>query len=175
MGGRGRPVATGLADGRSLGSMVRKRPCSLCGSWFQPDARVGARQHACSGAECQQRRRRRKQAQWRRRNPDYFVARRWTAAVDDAAEAGPGRSPAPLEQVPWDVVQSQMGAKAAVIIGLLLRVLVLHLQSQMLAQSLAITAKSPRLPPQRAQSQMATEAAGGHPGSYDERAGGNPR
>jgi hypothetical protein len=113
--------------------MTRKRPCSFCGSWFQPDPRVGGRQYACSDPDCQEQRRRRKQAQWRRRNPDYFVGRRWTAVVDGAPASASGesppsspaaaRSPPPLEKVPWDVVQSQMGAKASVVLGLFVRLL----------------------------------------------------
>jgi len=120
-GPRGRVTGRGRGSG-SVGGMAGKRPCSFCRSWFQPDARVGGRQYACSDPECQQRRRR-KQAKWRRRNPDYFVGRRWTAALDDASAAAPARSPPPLEKVPWDVVQSQMGTKAAVILGLFVRLL----------------------------------------------------
>jgi hypothetical protein len=133
-----------------------KRPCSICRRWFLPDTRVGARQYVCSAAECQQRRRRRKQAQWRARNPDYFVGRRWTAATE-TEKAEPARTPPPLGEVPWDVVQSQMGSKEAVILGLFGRLLVLRLQSQMRAQVAVIAAELPRLPPRRAQSQMEVE------------------
>lgn len=103
-------------------AMTAKRPCSFCKLWFQPDTRVGARQYACSASACQKRRRRRKQAKWRRRNPDYFVGRRWTAATA-AEKPRPPRAPAPLGQVPWDVVQSQMKSKPAVILGLFGRLL----------------------------------------------------
>jgi hypothetical protein len=155
-----------------MAAMARayKRPCSICRRWFRPDARVGARQHTCSEPECQQKRRQRKQAQWRRRNPDYFVARRWATAT----EAGePARAPPPLEEVPWDVVQSQMGIKAAVILGLFGRLLVLRLQSQMPGQVPVIAAGSPRLPPRRAQSQMEAKSRAPHPGLHDDGASGN--
>ncbi len=56
--------------------MLRKRPCGICRRWFYPDRRVGGRQRACSGLGCQRERRARTQAAWRRRNPDYFTARR---------------------------------------------------------------------------------------------------
>jgi hypothetical protein len=140
---------------RPIALMARasKRPCSICRRWFQPDARVGSRQYACSEPECQQRRRRGKQAEWRRRNPDYFVARRWTAATEGESSVPP-RTPAPLEEVPWDVVQSQMGSKAGVVLGLFARVLLVHVQSQLRAQVPVITGESGRLPPQRVQSQM---------------------
>lgn len=113
--------------------MTRKRPCSFCGSWFQPDLRVGDRQYACSNPKCQKKRRRRKQAKWRHDNPDYFVGRRWTGRVGgvpasasgESAPASPKpvRSPPPLEKVPWDVVQSQIGDKASVMLGLFARLL----------------------------------------------------
>ena len=155
----------------SVAVMVRKRPCSICGAWFQPDARVGDRQHACTDPECQHGRRRRKQAQWRRRNPDYFVARRWSAATE-AKVAEPARAPPPLEQIPWDVVQSQMSSQPAVILGLFGRVLLIHVQSQMRAQVSVITGESPRLPPRRAQSQMETQPGSLHPRARDDGAGG---
>lgn len=156
-----------------MATMARasKRPCSICRRWFQPDVRVGARQYVCSAVECQQQRRCRKQAQWRRRNPDYFVARRWTTAAD---KKEPARTPPPLGQVPWDLVQSQMGSEAAVILGLFARLLLLHVQSQMRAQLPVITAESGRLPPRHAQSQMEAGPQDGHAGPHDRGATGNP-
>jgi hypothetical protein len=107
---------------------ARKRPCRFCGEWFQPDPRVGDRQRACSKPACQQARQRRQQAEWRGRNPDYFASRRWRAATEETPPPQPPptlpRSPPPLEQVPWDVVQSQFKAQQTVILALLVRVLV---------------------------------------------------
>ena len=154
-----------------MAAMARKRPCSICRRWFQPDVRVGARQHVCSAPECQKKRRQRKQAQWRRQNPDYFVGRRWAGAED---KEEPARAPPPLEQIPWDVVQSQIGSKATVILGLLAKVLLQHVQSQIRAQGRVTTAESQRLPPRRAQSQMEVLARDIQAGLDDDRADGKP-
>ena len=56
--------------------MLRKRPCCICRRWFTIDRRVGRRQRACSSPACQRARREGTQASWRRRNLDYFHARR---------------------------------------------------------------------------------------------------
>jgi hypothetical protein len=153
--------------------MARKRPCSICGCWFQPDARVGDRQHVCSKAECQAQRRRRKQARWRRCNPDYFVARRWTAATV-AKEARAPRAPPPLEKVPCDVVQSQMGRQPGVILGLFGRVLLLGVQSQLRHQVCVITGESQTHPARRAQSQMEVRAGSEQLGTRDATGGSHP-
>lgn len=101
---------------------LRKRPCSCCRKWFQPDARVGNRQRACPAPACQAARKRAQEARWRRKNPDYFAGRRWQAQTEKAPPE-PARAPSPLDEVPWDVVQTQMGAQAAVIIALLAQLL----------------------------------------------------
>jgi hypothetical protein len=50
------------------------KPCRICRRWFQPDPRVGGRQHACSQPDCQTARRQKTQASWRDRNPGYGIA-----------------------------------------------------------------------------------------------------
>ncbi len=67
--------------------MRRKRPCCLCGKWFQPHARVGVRQKVCSSPECQRERHRRNCASWRSRNPDYDRETRLRARVRPDAKA----------------------------------------------------------------------------------------
>ena len=143
--------------------MVRRIPCRICRRWFLPDARVGERQYTCSAPECQTQRQRRKQAQWRRRNPDYFVGRRWQEATAGEGRA-PSRSPPPLEQVPWDVVQSQMQSKPAVIVGLFGRLLLTRAQSQSWAQAPDIAGETSGLPPHRPQSQMEARRRSGKSG-----------
>lgn len=110
-------------------SSSRKRPCSHCRKWFQPDARVGKRQRFCSSPGCQQARQRRQEAEWRRDNPTYFTGRRWEAARAKTPPTVP-QSPPPLGKVPWDLVQMEMGAQGAVILGLLVGVLLRHAQMQ---------------------------------------------
>lgn len=56
--------------------MVNKRPCRICGKWFQPDPRAGDRQRACSSSECQRERHRRACNRWHHENPDYDRERR---------------------------------------------------------------------------------------------------
>lgn len=68
-----------------------KKPCSVCGRWFFPDPRVGARQRTCGG-ECSSARRRRAQAAWRERHPEYWAAARLRAAAERLM-ASVGQSP----------------------------------------------------------------------------------
>ena len=126
--------------------MLHKRPCRFCGHWFVEDARARGRQFACRRPECQAARRRDNQVDWQRRNPEYFVARRWQTASTEA----PARTPPPLERVPWDVVQTQFKQQPHVILGLFARVLLLHV-SKLVADSSPENRKrnwqSPPLPP----------------------------
>src|ERR1051325_6792626 len=97
-----------------------KKPCSICRRWFLPDVRVGARQRACSQPECQAARRVQTQAQWRRRNPDYFVARQiLDRKAQDPPKPAPIPVPPPLEKVPWDFAQDEFGVQGADFIALL--------------------------------------------------------
>jgi hypothetical protein len=115
--------------------MCRTRPCRVCRRWFQPDPRVGDRQHVCTSAECQAARRKKTQASWRARNPDYFVARRLkerAAKVSPPPSPPPAplRVPPPLDRLPWDVAQDQFGAQGADFLGVFGRVLVVAAQDQ---------------------------------------------
>src|SRR5450432_1478859 len=113
--------------------VARKRPCCICHRWFRPDNRVGSRQRACSKPACQSLRRRKKQASWRSRNPDYFAGRRIEArgSSDEAPE--PLRLPPPLNQLPWDIAQSEFGVQGADFIGVMGTLLLHSAQSQLLA------------------------------------------
>lgn len=67
------------------------------------------------------------QASWRRRNPDYFTARRIQArrvGVEEGRGIEPLRLPPPLLQLPWDIAQDEFGAAGADFLGHLGRVLV---------------------------------------------------
>ena len=127
---------------------MSKKPCSVCRKWFTPDPRVGARQKVCSRPECQEKRRARSQASWRSRNPDYFRARylrrrsNQAQAADEAQgkPLGPGeaalrrpppiRVSGPLRQIPWDVVQDEIGFQTTDVIAVVAKLIVRVVQDQ---------------------------------------------
>jgi hypothetical protein len=159
----------------------RKRPCCICHRWFLPDNRVGSRQRTCGRLECCQQRRRKMQAAWRVRNPDYFAARRLQARMTPDAPLSPpaqaGRSSqaalsspptssppistrppaplrlrAPLNQLPWDIAQSEFGPQGADFIGVLAGLLLRETQFQLAAYRVDSTADAATLRPLAAQS-----------------------
>lgn len=105
-----------------------KRPCSQCRRWFTPDPRTRKTQKTCGEAACRQAQKRRTDRAWRRRNPDYFVARRLIAraevlekgAADDRRLRGP---PAQLMRLPLDFVQEALGSQGVAVIEFFGRVL----------------------------------------------------
>ena len=110
--------------------MVRKRPCRICGRWFQPAGRAGDRQHVCSRAECQRERHRRACADWRAREADAERAERVRRRVEVApskevsAGTGAGRAPpGPEARVQWDAVRDAVGMEVAVVLQVFARVL----------------------------------------------------
>lgn len=117
--------------------MVKKRPCLICRRWFWPDRRVGARQRACSARSCQVGRRARTQASWRRRNPDYFTARRLhlrRLSQEEGTAVEPLQLPPPLSHLPWDIAQDEFGLVGSDFLGHLGRVLLRSGQDEMGAQ-----------------------------------------
>lgn len=96
-----------------------KKPCCICRQWFRPNTRVGNRQRACPKPSCQASRRLRTQADWRRRNPDYFIARRVQARSIAPAPVEPLRLRSPLSRLPWDLAQDQFGSQGADFIGIM--------------------------------------------------------
>ena len=138
--------------------VARKRPCCICYRWFRPDNRVGSRQRACSRPACQALRRRKKQAAWRARNLDYFSDRRIQArgACDEPPE--PLRLPVPLNQLPWDIAQSEFGVQGADFIGVMGALLVHSTQSQLKAYRIDSAADPATLPGVAAQSQRSPGA-----------------
>lgn len=124
-----------------------------------PDARVGARQHACDREECQRERHRRADRRWREANRDYDRDRRWREAIA-AAKAEPGsappaaNAPPPTSGLPWDVVQDEMGIEDRVILAGVVRVMGLFVQDEMRRQGPEIVARSGRHPPRAVQDEI---------------------
>ena len=110
-----------------------KRPCRFCRQWFHRDARVGERQFACPKATCQERRRAAQQVAWRRRNPDYFMARRIREKGEVQRPEAPVLRP-PLDRLPWDDAQMQFTTEGLEFIAGLGRLLVKHGQMQIRPQ-----------------------------------------
>ena len=138
--------------------VARKRPCCICYRWFRPDNRVGSRQRACSRPACQALRRRKKQAAWRARNPDYFFGRRIQARGASDKPPEPLRLPAPLNQLPWDIAQSEFGAQGADFLGVMGGLLLRSKQFQLDSYRIDSTADRATLPHLAAQSQIKSGA-----------------
>ena len=113
--------------------MLRKRPCCICRRWFTIDLRVGRRQRACSSPACQRARRDVTQQSWRRRNPDYFHARRLhdrQLAVMAGTTPAPLVLPPPLSSLAWDLAQDEFGVTGTDFLGQMSRVLLIAAQDQ---------------------------------------------
>jgi hypothetical protein len=76
-------------------------------------------------------RRRKQQAAWRARNPDYFSGRRIQARGASDKPPEPLRLPSPLNQLPWDIAQSEFGVQGADFIGVMGGLLLRSTQSQL--------------------------------------------
>ena len=134
--------------------VARKRPCCICHRWFRPDNRVGPRQRACNKPKCQSLRRRRKQASWRARNPDYFCGRRIQTRGASDKPPEPLRLPTPLNQLPWDIAQSEFGVQGSDFIGVMGALLLHSAQSQLKSYLLDSKADAATLLDPAAQSQI---------------------
>ena len=131
-----------------------KRPCTICRRWFRPDPRVGARQRACRGPDCQAARRKKTQATWRARNPDYFIARRMQSRSLQERTPAPLRLSAPLSRLPWDIAQDEFGVKGADFIGVMGTLLLGAAQDQFKAYVVDSRRVPDPLPPGAVQDQI---------------------
>jgi len=131
-----------------------KKPCCICRRWFRPDPRVGLRQQACREPDCQVARRKKKQKAWRKRNPDYFIARRIQDRSRQDRPPEPLRLPPPLSQLPWDIAQSQFGTEGADFIGIMGTLLLRSAQSQFRAYVIEDSRPPDTLRSEPTQSQM---------------------
>jgi hypothetical protein len=154
--------------------VARKRPCCICHRWFRPDNRVGSRQRACNKPECQSLRRQKKQAAWRAANPDYFTARRIQARMGVTPAPEPLRLPSPLDQLPWDIAQSQFGVQGADFIGVMGTLLLRSAQSQFPGYGIDSKRDPDALPPVVLESQMTSGADWSGAGGGRDAAGITP-
>ena len=134
---------------------LRKRPCSICRHWFHPDARVGARQHACGKPECQAARRKKTQARWRAKNPDYAAGYRLQRRNSQERAPESLRVPAPLNRLPWDLAKDEIGGKAADFLGVMGALLVRTAKDQIRPQATDSRRVPGALPPPAAKGQCA--------------------
>lgn len=96
--------------------MARKRPCSYCRRWFEPDARTARWQRVCGREVCQRERHARACASWRERNPDYDVERRLRARLAETPDGGPAPPDSdPRDGLREEVARDAMGLKAWVV------------------------------------------------------------
>ena len=139
---------------RGNDSKRRGRPCSVCGVWFVASPRVRHRQRTCGAKACQRALRARTQADWRRRNPDYWAERRLReqmARMEAGGDPPIRPPPALLRRIPVDLVQDEIGLKQFVIIVFLARLLQQAAQDEMRSQIVELEAQFGRIRRQAAQ------------------------
>src|SRR5450755_3720353 len=104
---------------------TKKRPCTICRRWFQPEPQVVVRQRSCKNPVCRAALRKKTQASWRKRNPDYAVTRRLDQrASQTKPPAEPLRFPKPLDQLPWNVAKDEFSPYGIDFIGVALALIV---------------------------------------------------
>lgn len=94
------------------------------------------------------------QQAWRRRNPDYFHARRLhdrQAAVVAGTTPAPLVLPPPLSSLAWDLAQDEFGVTGTDFLGQMSRVLLIAAQDQFTGEVVESTGDGVRLPPEAAQ------------------------
>lgn len=136
--------------------MAGKRPCRVCGKWFQPHPRAGKRQRVCGREECGRERHRRACTAWHERHPDYDRERRLRERVRVEAPVGDALSRDPLAEIAWDRARDAVGLEAAVIVEETGKVLALWARDAVRQQSVEITRKIAKVLPRPARDEIAT-------------------
>jgi len=136
-----------------------KKPCRICRKWFRPNVRVGGRQRTCGRAECQKALRKLDLADWRRHNPDYFIAWRIRARGQPKQPPEPLRLPAPLSGLPWDIAQDEFGTKGADFLGVMGSVVLRVAKNQFNREVVESTRDAERLAPLSAKNQFRGQVA----------------
>lgn len=106
----------------------RKRPCSICRTWFLPDVRQNGRQTTCS-PECRKERHRRKCEAWNKKNKAYFKEIYLNQKLEPTNKAPPDKAVAVTLQknkatpasrinlhIPYYVVKNDIGLRQFVIV-----------------------------------------------------------
>ena len=105
----------------------RTKPCCICRKWFIPCPRLGDRQKTCGHEACKAERKRRVQAEWARKNADYWTERRLReqAARLESGDSKPANKPPPsgLQKLPVSYIKDEIGAPALAILTFLARLL----------------------------------------------------
>jgi hypothetical protein len=138
--------------------MARKRPCRVCGKWFEPHPRAGVRQRACGRDECGRERHRRACAAWHAQHPDYDRERRLRERVRVERPGGTPLSRDPLAEIAWDAARDAVGLEAAVIVEETGKVLALWARDAVHAQAAEITRKLAKVLARPARDEIAAGA-----------------
>jgi len=126
----------------------RKRPCRVCRKWFQPDARLGARQKTCGNAACQKEWHTRRCREWNKKNRAYFreiYLEKRLASTQDVPE-GTAPEPTPTPPLIPSRVQEVMSRQQLLIIGYLLRLSPYRLQEVINCQPFEILKNRQQVP-----------------------------
>ena len=95
------------------GTRTKKKPCTICRRWFQPEPQVVARQRSCNNPVCRAALRKKTQAGYRKRNPEYAATWRLDQRANQTQPpAEPLRLPKPLDQLPWNVAKDEFRPRA---------------------------------------------------------------
>lgn len=142
--------------------MRHKKPCSICGRWFLPNARVGERQRVCSDPACQKERHRRNCAGWRRSNPDYDREDRLKRKLHKQT-LGEAEAPAqctPMGRIDWQAARDLVGLEVAVLIEETSQVLLESARDLVASKALGMTGESPKVPPRESRDEIGDRPRG---------------
>jgi hypothetical protein len=138
--------------------MARKRPCRVCGKWFEPYPRAGKRQRACGRDDCRRERHRRACAAWHEQHPDYDRERRLRERVRVEVTVGEPLSRDPLAEIAWGTARDAVGLETAVIVEETGKVLALWARDAVRQQAAEITRKLAKVLPRPARDEIAAGA-----------------
>lgn len=121
-----------------MANLCRKRPCSICRKWFQPDVRQKDRQKTCGRSECKSELHRRSCHEWNNRNKECFANNYLGKKIEQVEEKIPEeekKEPPPVLPLkagnvtlptspfilPNEIIVQEYGVKGLVIIHYLAR------------------------------------------------------
>jgi hypothetical protein len=100
--------------------MARKRPCSICKSWFRPHPRAASWQRVCGSPPCQRERHRRACAAWHGSNPGYDREDRLRRRLRRRRDVSPAVSDAlvvaPMRRMDWSAARDAVGLEVVVVV-----------------------------------------------------------